>query len=250
MCTLVVLRRPDHRWPLLLAANRDEMAARPWLPPARHWPERPHVIAGLDLLGGGSWFGLNDDGVAAGVMNREGSLGPAPGRRSRGELVLAALDYRSAAAAADALAGREANVYRSFNLVVADHREAFWLRHLGEQGPGWFEVSELPRGVSMIAAHDLNDPSSPRIRDYLPRFRTANAPDPEAGDWSAWAALLASRECDAQAGPRGAMTVVTDSGFGTVSSVLLALPSPGKAAPHLRFAAGRSDQAPFEEIPL
>ena len=250
MCTLVILRRPDHRWPLLLAVNRDEMTARPWLPPARHWPERPNVIAGLDLLGGGSWFGLNDDGVAAGVMNREGSLGPAPGRRSRGELVLAALDHGSAAAAADALAGREANAYRSFNLVVADHREAFWLRHLGEQGPGCVEVSELPRGVSMMAARDLNDPSSPRLRDYLPRFRTASVPDPEAGDWSAWVALLASREGDAQAGPRGAMTVVTDSGFGTVSSALLALPSPGQAVPRLRFAAARPDQAPFEEVPL
>ena len=78
MCTLVILRRPDHRWPLLLAANRDEMAARPWLPPARHWPERPNVIAGLDLLGGGSWFGLNDHGVAAGVMNSGLLANPTP----------------------------------------------------------------------------------------------------------------------------------------------------------------------------
>ena len=29
MCTLVILRRPGHRWPLIIAANRDEMADRP-----------------------------------------------------------------------------------------------------------------------------------------------------------------------------------------------------------------------------
>ena len=41
MCTVVILRRPGHDWPLLLAGNRDEMKGRPWKPPARHWPDRP-----------------------------------------------------------------------------------------------------------------------------------------------------------------------------------------------------------------
>ncbi|MEJ0068804.1 MAG: hypothetical protein WDO24_08845 [Pseudomonadota bacterium] len=38
MCTVVLLVRPGHDWPLLLGANRDEMADRHWDPPARHWP--------------------------------------------------------------------------------------------------------------------------------------------------------------------------------------------------------------------
>jgi len=104
MCTLVILRRPDHRWPVLIGANRDEMIDRPWDPPGRHWPDRPEVVAGLDKLAGGSWLGINDWGVAAAVLNRHGSLGPAPGIRSRGELVLEALDHADAAAAAEALA--------------------------------------------------------------------------------------------------------------------------------------------------
>ena len=104
MCTLVMLRRPGHPWPLLLAANRDEMHDRPSAPPARHWEDRPDVVAGLDLLGGGSWLGINDHGLVAAVMNREGSLGPAEGKRSRGELVLEALDHAEAGEAARALA--------------------------------------------------------------------------------------------------------------------------------------------------
>ena len=28
MCTLVILRRPDHRWPVIIGANRDEMIDR------------------------------------------------------------------------------------------------------------------------------------------------------------------------------------------------------------------------------
>src|SRR6202012_4950605 len=107
MCTLVIFRRPDHRWPLLIGANRDEMIDRPWEPPGRHWPDRPDVVAGLDILAGGSWLGLNDFGVVAGILNRHGSLGPAAGQRSRGELVLEALDHADASAAAEALAAIE-----------------------------------------------------------------------------------------------------------------------------------------------
>ncbi len=88
MCTLVILRRPGHPWPLILAANRDEMTDRPWQPPGSHWPDRPEIVAGMDETAGGSWLGLNDHGVVAGVLNRVDSLGPEAGKRSRGELVV------------------------------------------------------------------------------------------------------------------------------------------------------------------
>ena len=70
MCTLVILRRPEHLWPVVIGANRDEMIGRPALPPARHWPDRPEVVAGRDLLAGGSWLGVNDWGVAAAILDR------------------------------------------------------------------------------------------------------------------------------------------------------------------------------------
>ena len=66
MCSVIVLHRPGHNWPLLWASNRDEMADRPWSPPARHWPDRTEVVAGRDDLAGGSWLGINDAGVIAG----------------------------------------------------------------------------------------------------------------------------------------------------------------------------------------
>ena len=131
MCTLVILRRPDHVWPVIIGANRDEMIGRPAAPPARHWPDRPEVVAGLDRLAGGSWLGVNDWGVAAAILNRHGSLGPAPGQRSRGELVLEALDHPDAVAAAEALSHLDPEAYRTFNLIVADNRDGFWLRHAG-----------------------------------------------------------------------------------------------------------------------
>ena len=53
MCTLIILRRPRDPWPLLLAGNRDEMPDRPWAPPARHWQDRPDLVAGFDQLAQG-----------------------------------------------------------------------------------------------------------------------------------------------------------------------------------------------------
>src|SRR5438067_7714270 len=167
MCTLVILRRPEHGWPVIIGANRDEMIDRPAKLPGRHWPDRAEVVGGLDLLAGGSWLGLNDWGVAAAVLNRQGSLGPAAGLRSRGELVLEALDHADAVAAAAALSDLDPAAYRTFNLIVADNRDAFWLKH---GGGGRIEAHPIEEGLSLIAAGDLNDLATPRLALARPRF--------------------------------------------------------------------------------
>ncbi|HXQ39649.1 MAG TPA: NRDE family protein [Candidatus Udaeobacter sp.] len=247
MCSVVILSRPGHDWPVILAANRDEMASRPWRPPARHWPDRPQVIAGLDELAGGSWLGINDDGVVAGIMNRSASLGPSPGKRSRGELVLEALEHADADIAAGALSELDPQAYRPFNMILADSRDCFWLRHSGLR----IEVNRVPEGVSMLTAHDLNDTASRRIGHFLPLFRAVPAPDPERGDWHSWESLLASREHGAGAGPGDAMTIVSEDGFGTLSSALIALPVPGQdRRPIWLFSAGRPDVAPFLPVAI
>ncbi len=253
MCTVVVLRRPDHEWPLILAANRDEALDRPWQPPARHWPDRPEVTAGLDELAGGTWLGVNDHGVVAGILNRHGSLGPAEGYRSRGELPLEALDHADASSAAEALSHLDGDAYRTFNMVVADNEDAYWLRHAGAAhgSSRGVEVLPIPAGVSMITSEDLNDPSFPRVHTYLPRFRKAKVPDPETGDWEEWHRLLASRLHDPEDGPGGAMTIVNEfRDFGTVSSSLIALPfrDAENRRPIWLFAAGGPDKAEFLPI--
>jgi len=265
MCTAVILRRPDHRWPLVFAANRDEMNDRPWQPPGRHWPDREEVVAGLDELAGGSWLGLNDHGLLAAALNRMGSLGPQAGKRSRGELVLEALDHADAAAATRALSQLNSAAYRSFNLVVADAEQAFWLRNLGVEAPGEgedqdgrIEAFELPPGLSMLTAYDRNDLHSPRIFANLDLFKAAAEPQPEAGDWTAWQRLLSSRLYPDGLGPEAAMTVVTESGFETTSSSLIALPAPSLStvppspvpSPVWLFAPGRPDRTAYEPVTL
>ena len=247
MCTLVILRRPCADWPLLLAANRDEMCYRPSEPPGRHWSDRPQVVAGLDRTGGGSWLGMNDQGLVAAIMNRKHSLGPAPGKRSRGELVLEALDHVGAKEAAWALADLHPNVYRPFNLVVADAKDAYWLRHGGD---GEIRAHSIPPGLHMLSATELDDTCYPRIRHYLERFRTAAMPEPQQGYWQEWKDLLASRAYPAEADPTAAMNLELPNGFGTVSSALVGVPSYCGSAlrPHWLHAEGPPDQVPFEPV--
>jgi uncharacterized protein with NRDE domain len=237
MCTVVLLLRPGHAWPVVLVANRDERMDRAWDPPAAWWPEHPGVIAGKDRTAGGTWMGLNAHGIAAAVLNRPGSLGPAAGKHSRGELPLRALAETTAAAAVAAIVSLDAGLWRGFNLVIADRTGATFVRGAGHGKPS---AHPLPPGVSMITAHDPNDRESPRVARHLARFQNAAAPEPD--HWDAWRAILADR-----AGPAGGqMNVTPRGGFGTVCSSLLAIPAAGD--PVWLFSNGPPHAAPFERI--
>lgn len=232
MCT-VILWRGEGR--CAVAANRDERLDRPWDAPGPFWPG---IVAGRDRLGGGTWMGLNAAGVLACVLNRPGTLGPAPGKRSRGELPLLALGAATAAEAAARIAALDAGAWRPFHLVLADAREAFFLAGLGA---GRAAAQPLPPGVSMVTAHPPNDAASPRTARHLPRFRAA-AP-PRAGDWGAWPALLA----DSGGAADAALNVPPLGGFGTVSASLVALDSGRR---EWLFAPGPPDRTPFAPIEL
>ena len=257
MCTVVILRRPRSPWPVLMAANRDEQLSRPWRPPARHWPDRADVVAGLDELAGGTWMGINDAGVVACILNRHGTLGPLVDKRSRGELVLEALDHGDARDAAKALSRIDPNAYRPFNLVIADNRDAWWLAltAVGQETGAGVRVEPIPDGFSMFTAGNRNDSNDSRIAAHLPRFEAAQVPDPETGTWDSWRALMgAGAPPGAEA--TAAMSFSTDTGYGTSSASLLALPSVAAShgahpkRPIWLFAAGRPESAPFQPVAL
>ena len=252
MCSLIILRRPGHDWPLLIAANRDELLSRRSRPPARHWPDRPDVVAGLDEDAGGSWLGVNDHGLVAAVLNRAGTLGPAAGKRSRGELVLEALDHAEAGEAAGALADLHPDAYRPFNLLIAGPRDAYWVRHGGD---GEVRVHPITAGLHMLTSGDLDDVGESRVRRFLPLFRDAALPDAAAGDWAVWQALLARRDADPTHDPASAMNLrIPADGdiFATRSASLIAVPAyPGfDERPRWLHADGAPDEATFEPLTL
>ena len=244
MCTLVVLHRPGHPWPLLLAANRDEMLERAWDAPGAHWPQLPGVIGGRDHLAGGTWLAINRAGVVAAVLNRQGSLGPKLGKRSRGELPLLALAEDTAEAAAAVITRLDAGEWRRFNMVIADRSGAFFIRGLATGAPHAERlVPGLVPGLVMVTARDPNDLTSPRVARHLPRLAAAPAPTPPDG-WESWRSILADRSGAIES----QFTIAPQGGFGTVCSSLLALPRAG--APVWLFAPGAPDIAAFTPVAL
>jgi hypothetical protein len=230
VCTVVVLIRPNQ---ILLAANRDERVDRAWDPPAAWWPDRPGVIAGRDRSGGGTWMGINRSGVVATVLNRPGTLGPAIGKRSRGDLPLMALEHTTAADAAQALTEQDAGLWRGFNMVLADRTAAWFVKGIGHGHPS---AEPLPQGVSMVTALDPNDLDSPRTAVHLPRFQAAEP------TWDAWRAILSDWRGEAAE----QLNVTPRGGFGTVSSSFVTIPATGD--PIWLFAAGPPHEAAFQAV--
>ena len=84
MCLIAVAHRASDRYPLVIAANRDEEYGRPSL--AAHFWEDANVVGGRDALHGGSWLAMTPAGRFAAVTNLRGAVRREE-PRSRGELV-------------------------------------------------------------------------------------------------------------------------------------------------------------------
>ena len=231
MCTLAVAFRADPRWPLVVAANRDERLGRPaetWA--LREAPPAPRYAAPRDLAAGGTWIGVSARGVLAAVTNFHSGAPPDPTRRSRGELVPLALASSTASAAREALAAIPADRYNPFHLVVADAGEAFLWRWDGERAgfdalaPGLHVVTEeSPHGA---------DPRGELVR----------------GRWPLDLAAGRLRDLLAIHGPgRASSTCIhLDPVYGTRSSTILRL-APDLGASELYVADGAPCTAPFED---
>ena len=91
MCLIVLAYNAHPRYPLLLAANRDEFHERP-AAPAHFWTDAPDVLAGRDLQAGGTWLGLHRSGRFAALTNHRDLHRPPKQGPSRGLLVRDALE--------------------------------------------------------------------------------------------------------------------------------------------------------------
>jgi uncharacterized protein with NRDE domain len=119
MCLALIAYRSHPRYPLVLAANRDEFHARP-AEPLHWWNDGVRMLAGRDLQAGGSWLGLDASGRMALVTNyRDPSL-PRPQGTSRGSLIGEFLGARQSAAEFVRAAASRAGQFSGFNLLVMD----------------------------------------------------------------------------------------------------------------------------------
>jgi uncharacterized protein with NRDE domain len=198
VCLVAFAINRSARWPLVIAANRDEFWQRPTLPLSRwHSATGQQIIAGRDLRAGGTWLGISPGGRVAFLTNvREAQPAAAP--RSRGELVTRWLE--SSADAGDfALAlGQDGAAYGGFNLVLGDFQSKAWNwlsnRH---GGTSTLHIQALAPGVYGLSNAALNTPwpKTTALQRVLADALSAqaDAPDQDALQAPLWAAL-ANRE--------------------------------------------------------
>jgi uncharacterized protein with NRDE domain len=115
----------------VVAANRDERHARP-AAPARWWQDPESVLAGRDLVAGGTWLGITRTGRVAALTNIHESPPRAAAARSRGELVATFLQGRAPADEFGAELRPVLEQYGAFNLLLYDGER---LRYVSNRAP-------------------------------------------------------------------------------------------------------------------
>lgn len=170
MCLVGLRWDPSAAEPLVLVANRDESFARP-TEPLHAWPrtreDAPDILAGKDLLKGGTWLGVTSTGRFAAVTNVRHPRARREGR-SRGDLTRAFLEGSSSPRDyAEEVAAHAAEV-ASFNLFVGDRDEIFYVADHAETGVAHGEARSLQPGVHVVSNARLGD-AWPKVR-RLERF--------------------------------------------------------------------------------
>jgi uncharacterized protein with NRDE domain len=245
MCTLAIYFRVFERFPVVVAANRDEFKDRPALPPVELRRE-PRVIGGQDLKAGGTWLGFNEHGVLAALLNRRSPTPNDPALRSRGLLCLEALSFAAAAEAASYAGRQTAADYNPFNLLIASKSEAFVAYNRGTR----LDVIRLTPGLHLLTNLDLNDVECPRIsRSYQLFNRITN--DSSIGTDSSLLRtelqhLLADHatQLDARQGGPNSLCLHLDS-YGTRSSSLIFMGAGRDHVEHF-FAEGPPCTTPYK----
>lgn len=152
MCLIALAIDQSRRFPLVVAANRDEFLARPaarlgWWPASA---DTPAILAGRDIESGGTWLGLTAQGRLAMLTNVRDPTRIDVAAPSRGQIVPQWLSGREPT---DRFWMRTGLMgYNGFNLIAADFKqgECFWASNLIDH------PQRLERGLYGLSNASLN----------------------------------------------------------------------------------------------
>jgi uncharacterized protein with NRDE domain len=170
VCLIALFHAPAGRYPLVIAANRDEDYERA-THDAHVWNDAPEVVGGKDALYGGSWLAVRRGGRFAAVTNLRGAERRT---RSRGFLVRDFVTTDMAVSDYAASIVRDAADYAGFHLLAGDAGGEMFYIAPGEQRPleaGVHAFSNAPSGESWpkttIAADAMERSLSAQSADVL-----------------------------------------------------------------------------------
>jgi uncharacterized protein with NRDE domain len=163
MCLILVALETHPRYTLVLAANRDEFYERPTAQ-AAFWDEHPHLLAGRDLRGQGTWLGITLGGRIAAVTNYRDPSSIMEGAPSRGGLITGYLTGDEDPAPHIDRLKPKAHLFNGFNILLGDGRDMYWYSNRGEQ------EQRLSPGIHGVSNRLLDTPW-PKITRGKERFQ-------------------------------------------------------------------------------
>jgi len=175
MCLLFVALRHFEQVPLLVAFNRDESLDRVTAP-AHFWSDGSEVLAGRDMLKGGTWGGITRNGRVAFITfvrrKEKRKDNPCP----RGEIVPAFL--RNEITAMDYIEElrRLRTEHLGYNIVCGDVHELVHYSNASDR------ITRLEQGIHGISNALLNTPwpKVTRGTDALKKLDPLRVPDDDA----------------------------------------------------------------------
>lgn len=198
MCLIAFAWCAHPRYPLILAANRDEFHARA-ARPAAYWEDAPAVYAGRDLVQNGAWLALSRHRRLAAVTNVRRMLPQDPNARSRGGLVSGFVQAAQGAADHATLLAPNAARYGGFNLLLWDGNAL----HFCSNQPNYSERPVEP-GVHVLSNATLDTPWPKSQRLEAAMHRALRTPEPDVE-------VLLRALSDTEPAPDSALP---DTGFG------------------------------------
>ena len=164
MCLIALAWHAHPEYELIVAANRDEFHARP-AQDAGWWLDHPDVLAGRDLLAGGSWFAVTRSGRFATVTNYREQSFTRSDLKSRGALVTNfVVGGQSPSRYSRGLDDAD---YAGFSLLTADRDTVSYVSNRGDS------QTDLGAGIYGLSNAALDTPwakvnrSKKRLRELI-----------------------------------------------------------------------------------
>ena len=222
MCTLFIHRSKNSDWPILIANNRDEYLSRTFKSPGYHWNN--NIFAGKDISEGGTWLGLNENGLCAAILNRASNNLKSKNLKSRGKIIIDILKNPDAKSALKHIKSYFKKNTRFFNLFISDYKNAFCIKYDQDE----FKSFEVPYGFSIIDNYDLNDNKSPKQKLYRDIFLKKKLPNPSINYFKSWQELLFLEDKYNNVNLSSVFIKDKNNNYGTVCSSIIGLPNKKK----------------------
>ena len=183
MCLILFSWQQNPNHPLILIANRDERYQRP-SQRLHQWQSTPGMVAGRDLVAGGTWLGVHKSGRFAALTNVRSPDIAIPNTLSRGELIPGFFNSTLNLDQWCAQLQARAHQYAGFNLLFGDISSARLVCYNNQSN----RLTELTAGLYGLSNADLDD-DWPKVKRGKQLLSAALSPTATPKIGSLWTIL-------------------------------------------------------------